>query len=171
MPVSCYAKPLKGLIALLLCLLSAVAVAEPVAIGQSFPDFTLPSAYADFGQRLAEQRGKPVMLVLPGRCDRCDQELAPFQLLSAGFALDELVTWVIWTPVRKDQPPRIHLPVLRRTAGWADNAWQEKPTVLLINRDGVLDHVIQERLSRLPDVTRQQLNAWMSAGQRRLPQP
>ncbi len=170
MHLSRHMNALKTLLVSLPLWMDATSMASPVQVGQPFPDFTLPSAFADFGQRLAEQRGKPLMLVLPGRCDRCEATLAPFQLLSAGYALDELTTWIVWKSYKNDQPPRIHLPVLLQQRGWPGDQWQDEPTVLLINRDGVLDHIIQGRLSRLPDATRQQLNAWMS-GQRRLPQP
>lgn len=154
-------------------LLCAPAQAESLQTGKAFPDFTLPSAFLDFGQRLSEQRGKPVMLILPGRCDRCEEDLLPLQLLSASFALDDLVSWVVWDAYKDDQPPRLHMPVLRQTPGWLTgiSALPEAPAVLLISRDGTLDHIIQGRLSRLPDMTRQQLQAWMSSGQRRSPKP
>src|SRR5690606_37670873 len=60
------------------------AYAQSLVVGQRLPDFTLPSALADYGQRLSEQRGRPLLLIFPGRCNDCAAALQPLQRLQTG---------------------------------------------------------------------------------------
>jgi len=139
------------------------AYAQSLVVGERLPDFTLPSALADYGQRLSEQRGRPLLLIFPGRCNDCAAALQPLQRLQAGFALQHLTSWVIWTPANNDRPPQLHIPVLQRPASdWPHPlASIRTPAVLLINPDGVLAHHISGRLRELADLTQPVLTQWL----------
>ena len=100
---------------LFLTLFTTRALAGPslLAPGQMVDDFSWPSAVqGQPGQRLAEQRGYPVMLIWTDDCHRCEERLARYQLLAQSYRHQGLVTWVIWTPQKNKQPPVIKLPVL-----------------------------------------------------------
>lgn len=142
---------------------SSGAYAQSLVVGQRLPDFTLPSAFPAYGQRLTEQRGRPLMLIISGPCNDCGAALQPLQRLQAGFALQQLSSWVIWTADGKDQPPQLHIPVLQRPASdWSHPlASLPTPTVLLINPDGVVAHIITGRLSELADRTQPVLSQWL----------
>src|SRR5690554_7580683 len=100
-------------VVILLCFIFKASFASALTIGQPFPNFTLPSAYVGYAQQLKEQHGKPVMLVVLDRCDRCEKKLLRFQHLNISYAIDGLETWIIWQSHKKDQPPHISLPVLQ----------------------------------------------------------
>ena len=142
---------------------SSGAYAQSLVVGQRLPDFTLPSAFPTYGQRLTEQRGRPLMLIISGPCNDCGAALQPLQRLQAGFALQQLRSWVIWTADGKDQPPQLHIPVLQRPASdWSHPlATITTPAVLLINPDGVLAHHISGRLRQLADLTQPVLIQWL----------
>ncbi|WP_430462585.1 hypothetical protein ACQUQU_07310 [Thalassolituus sp. LLYu03] len=131
--------------------------------GQVVEDFTLPSAVGSWGQRLAEQKGRPVMLIWTNRCNRCEESLAHYQLLAESHAIDGLVSWVIWTPYKEDVPPRMRLPVLENNGRW-QTAWQfePRPAVMLISADGVLDYLFTGNLQRRFSDVEQVMASWVS---------
>lgn len=148
---------------LLLCLMLQVAFVSAATIGEPFPNFTLPSAYVGYAQQLKEQHGKPVMLVVLDRCDRCEKKLLRFQHLNISYAIDGLETWVIWQSHKKDQPPHISLPVLqadsRLQSGWQTP--EKRPAIYLINRDGVLEHTLYGSLKSLQRQLEPLLAQWL----------
>ncbi len=164
---SCSSHAIQAVI--LLCLMFKVAFASALTIGQPFPNFTLPSAYVGYAQQLSEQYGKPVMIVVLDRCNRCEKKLLDFQHLHTINALDGLVTWVVWTPYKDDQPPHIPLPVLqsdsRLQVGW--QMPKKRPALFLINRDGVLDHALYGSLRSLRRQAKPLLAQWMQQSQAR----
>lgn len=152
-------------------LVLTLAVCLPVSAanllpGQAVGDFSLPAANGGWGQRLAEQHGKPVMLIWTDRCNRCEEELARYQLLAESYAIDGLVSWIIWAPDGDDQPPKMRLPVLRNSGYW-QTGWQfePRPAVMLINADGVLDQLFTGDLQRRYSDVEKALPLWIT-GQR-----
>src|SRR5690606_11134740 len=87
----------------------------------------------------------------------------PLQRLQAGFALQQLSSWVIWTPANNDRPPQLHIPVLQRPASdWPHPlASIRTPAVVLINPDGVLAHHISGRPRGLAGRTQPVLTQWL----------
>lgn len=154
-----------GWVFLLVLIVSPVILAAPpvLQVGTQVPDFTLPVVSNQLGQRLSEQRGKPLMLIFPGRCNACTDDLLPLQRLHASHSLDGLVSWVIWTPYRNWQPPVVYLPVLEASGDRlpAVLAAITEPEVLLINPDGTLAHRIQSRRSRLAATVTPVMNTWL----------
>jgi len=148
--------------------LSADAADKALLPGQVVADFSLPSALNDRGQRLAEQKGQRVMLIRTGRCNQCEELLASYQLLAESHAHEGLVSWVIWTPHGRDQPPQLRIPVLTDDARW-HTGWQPEPlpAVMLIGADGVLDYLISGNLKRHYPETEQTLLRWMQQTQHR----
>jgi len=142
-----------------------IASAQTIAPGEKVDDFSLPAANGEWGQRLAEQKGLPVMLIWTDRCDRCEERLSAYQLLAESHQIDGLVSWVIWTPDGNDAAPKMRIPVLKNSGYW-NTAWQfePKPAVMLINRDGVLDYLFTGPLSRRYDEVESVLSGWL-AGQ------
>jgi len=140
------------------------ALAQTIAPGEKVDDFSLPSANGGWGQRLAEQKGLPVMLIWTDYCDGCEERLSAYQLLAESHAIDGLVSWVIWTPKGNAEAPRMRLPVLSNN-GRLKTAWQlePKPAVMLINRDGVLDHLFTGSLSRRYDDVESVMAGWLAA--------
>ena len=151
-------------------LMLKVTFASALTIGQPFPNFTLPSAYVGYAQQLNEQHGKPVMLVVLDHCNRCENKLLNFQHLHTTYAVDGLVTWVIWSSHKDDQPPHLSLPVLqsdsRLQVGW--QVPENRPALFLINRDGVLDHAIYGSIRTLRNRAKPLLAQWMQQNQTRL---
>lgn len=156
---------------LFIVLLSLFADAAENALipGQVIADFSLPSALHGRGQRLAEQKGRRVMLIRTGHCNQCDELLATYQLLAESHAHDGLVSWVIWTPHGRDQPPQLRIPVLADDARW-HTGWQFEPlpAVMLISPDGVLDYLFTGNLKRNYPETEQTLLRWMRQAEPRL---
>lgn len=150
-------------ITILLCLSLNVSLASGFTVGEPFPNFTLPSAYSGYGKQLSEQYGKPVMLVVLDRCNRCEKNLIEFQHLNITHAINDLETWIVWKTYKKDQPPQISLPVLqgdsRLRTGWETPT--KLPAIYLINRDGVLDHVLHGSLRSLRKQVKPVLEQWM----------
>lgn len=111
------------------------------------PDFSLP-AHNGWGQRLAEMKGQALVLIWLDDCDRCEERLAPYQLLAEGLQQDGLNSWFIWTPDGDDRPPRMRLPVLIADKKWR-TGWQfaDRPAIMLINADGVLEQLLLGDLS------------------------
>lgn len=147
----------------LLIALALPLQAQPtISPGQLLPDFSLP-AVNGFGQRLAEQRGQAVMLIWLGDCDACHEQLAAYQLLAEGRVNEGLVSWFVWTPAAGQQPPNMRLPVLisqpRWRTGWA---FEPRPAVMLINADGVLDHLILGDLDDNYSRVEQRLSRWLT---------
>lgn len=140
--------------------------ADTLAPGMSVPDFSLPASNG-WGQRLAERKGEAVMLIWLDDCDRCEELLAPYQLLAEGLLQDGLHTWFIWTPDGDDQPPQMRLPVLVADQKWR-SGWQfaTRPAIMLIDADGVLDQLIlgdlEDNFSRLE----KQLPQWLKTTKR-----
>ena len=132
--------------------------------GDLVPDFTLP-AVNGFGQRLAEARGAPLMIVWLGRCDECSETLVRYQLLAESLAMDGLKGWFVWTPEGKDQPPKMRLPVLKYEPRW-NQGWQfeGRPAVLLIDPDGELDPLLTGDLDDNYPETEKVLMRWLSLG-------
>ncbi len=158
------------LLFLSLCVISAQAeelsAAVTLAPGQLVDDFSMPSAVGGWGQRLAEQRGKPVMLIWLDRCDQCQEELVRYQLLAESYALDQLVAWFLWVPHKNDVPPKMRLPVLLNDQYWSQSwGFNPRPAIMLINKDGVLDHLILGELSGHYDETEKTLTQWMTEQQ------
>lgn len=155
------------LIGLLLgCVYSSNAT---VAVGQDFPDFTLASAHSALGQRLYEQRGNPVMLLVLNRCNQCQDKLLDFQLLATSFVVDDLTTWVVWQPYKKHLPPQLHIPVLNAQSS-AQSGWDysfKKPTLLLIDREGVLVHQESGSIKKITANAQKFLPQWMLKSQAR----
>lgn len=154
---------------ILLCFMLKGTFASALTIGQPFPDFTLPSAYTNYAQQLSEQKGKSVMLIVLHRCNRCEKKLLSFKHLNAIYALDDLVTWVIWKEYKKDQPPHTSLTVLEDKSNLSAH-WQipkKRHAVFLINRDGVLEHVQYGSLRKLQKQAEPLLAQWMQQGQAR----
>ncbi len=155
---------MNGVIGVLIFILALPVAAEQLQPGQAVADFSLPAATVGWGQRLAEQRGQPVMLILSGRCDRCEERLAAYQLLAESHAADGLVSWILWPPKGRDKAPQMRIPVLRNDAvSAAARQFGSGPAVALINRDGVLDQLIIGNLNSHYDDTRQQLSRWLQA--------
>lgn len=153
----------------LLCFMLSTASAAALKVGQPFPDFTLPSAYMGYAQQLQEQQGKPVMLLVLDRCDRCEKKLTEFRHMNSVYALDDLETWVIWTSYKNDQPPHLPLPVLQSDSRY-QKGWQvpdQRPALYLINRDGILDHAQYGSLRQLRRQVEPLLAQWMQQGQAR----
>lgn len=145
---------------------AAAEDAARLAPGQAVEDFSMPSAVGGWGQRLLEQRGKPVMLIWLDRCDRCEEQLVRYQLLAESYALDELSAWFIWAPYKNDQPPKMRLPVLLNDRYWPQSwGFNPRPAIMLINQDGVLDHLILGDLSGHYDETEKTLALWMAEQQ------
>ena len=139
---------------------------ETLAPGQRVDDFSMPSAIGGWGQRLSEQRGKPVMLVWLDRCNQCEEELVRYQLLAESYALDHLVAWFIWVPRKNDQPPKMRLPVLLNDRKWSQSwGFNPRPAIMLINNDGVLDYLMLGDLSAHYDETEKTLAQWMAKQQ------
>ncbi|MAD43953.1 MAG: hypothetical protein CMH98_03005 [Oceanospirillaceae bacterium] len=135
-----------------------------LAPGQMVDDFSWPSAVqGQPGQRLAEQRGYPVMLIWTDDCHRCEERLARYQLLAQSYRHQGLVTWVIWTPQKNKQPPVIKLPVLEADPHWK-TGWQLEttPAVMMINGDGRLDHLLTGGLADNYRATEKLLSVWLS---------
>lgn len=153
---------MRGIIGLFMVMLTWPVAAQQLQPGQSVADFSLPAASTGWGQRLAEQRGQPVMLILSGRCDRCEERLAAYQLLAESHAADGLVSWILWPPKGRDEAPQMRIPVLiNDAASAAARQFGNGPAVVLINRDGVLDQLISGNLNSHYDDTRQQLSRWL----------
>lgn len=137
--------------------------AQRLAPGQQVDDFSMPSAIGGWGHRLLEQRGKPVMLVWLDRCNLCEEELVRYQLLAESYALDNLSAWFIWAPYKNDKPPVMRLPVLLNDRRWLQSwGFDPRPAIMLINKDGVLDHLILGDLSAHYNETEQTLTQWMA---------
>ena len=153
---------------LFLTLIAVEAVADTgvIAPGQPVPDFSLPATNG-WGQRLAEVKGQAVMLVWLDDCDRCEERLAKHQLMAEGLISEGLVSWFIWTPADDDQPPKMRLPVLVADPYW-HTGWQfsSRPAVMLINADGVLDHLILGELDETLERTEVVLQQWLPQQQR-----
>lgn len=159
-------KKLTCIIAVLVSLANPVAAA--ISVGQTVPDFTLPSANLELGQRLHEQRGKPVMLLVLNRCNQCQNKLLDFQLLASSYSVADLATWVIWQPYKKHLPPQLHIPVLNASA--AESGWNyavSQPTLLFIDREGVLVHQQSGSLKKITAVAEEFLLHWMHDSQAR----
>ena len=136
-------------------------------LNQPFPDFTLPAADLDYGQKLSEQRGFPVMILVLDRCNGCEKKLLNFQMLAAQYANQHLVTWVVWHSYKKHQPPSLHLPVLNANTHLA-SGWQSparKPVAYFIDRDGVLVHQIDGSLKSITKKTQEYLPSWLQESQ------
>lgn len=164
-----YCKGITFHIVILLSFTFKATFASALVVNQPFPDFTLPSAYTNYAQQLSEQQGKPVMLIVLDRCNRCEKKLLRFQHLNSIYALDDLVTWVVWTEYKKDQPPHISLSVLEDTAN-IKPSWQipnKRHALYLINRDGVLEHALYGSLKKLQKQAEPLLAQWMQQGQAR----
>lgn len=156
-------------VVILLCFIFKASFASALTIGQPFPNFTLPSAYVGYGQQLQEQHGKPVMLIVLDRCDRCQKKLVEFQHQKTVYALDDLETWIIWTSYKDDLPPELPLPVLKADSR-LQQGWQvpkKRPALFLINRDGILDHAQYGSLRKLSRQVDSLLSEWMQQGQAR----
>ena len=91
-------------ITILLCLSLNVSLASGFTVGEPFPNFTLPSAYSGYGKQLSEQYGKPVMLVVLDRCNRCENNLIEFQHLNITHAINDLETSIVLKTYKKDKP-------------------------------------------------------------------
>lgn len=137
-----------------------------IAPGQHVPDFSLP-AVNGWGQRLAEVKGQAVMLIWLDDCDQCEEQLAQYQLMAEGLQAEGLVTWFIWIPDDDDKPPYMRLPVLVADPYWK-TAWQfeSRPAVMLVNADGVLEHLILGDLDDNFIRTEQLLTTWLMQQQR-----
>lgn len=157
-------------IVILLCLTLKVSFASALTVGQPFPEFTLPSVYLGYAQKLSEQHGKPVMLIVLDRCNRCEKKLLDFQHMNTNYAFDGLVTWVIWTPYKNHKPPQnLAMPVLHSQSplqqGWQSP--EKRPALFLINRDGILDHALYGSIRSLQRQAEPLLAQWMQQGQAR----
>lgn len=129
------------------------------------PDFTMASATDSYAQRLSEQIGNPVMLLILARCDRCEDKLLDFQYLANSYLADDLVTWVVWTPYKKNQPPKLHIPVLNSSLTSTTN-WQVRSktnALLLINREGGLDHQLNGSLKKIIKQAEPLVSQWISS--------
>jgi len=160
---------------LLLIFLSAAAIAfaDNVQLeeGQQVEDFSWPSAHSgEPGQRLLEQRGNPLLLIWTGRCDRCEEQLMQYQALAESHKADGLQAWVIWTPVKEDLPPLLHIPVLTADSYW-QTGWQyeSRPVVMMIGPQGRLDHLIRGDLKNNYSATKEKLAVWLAAVKRQTP--
>lgn len=138
-----------------------------IAPGQAVPDFSMPAANG-WGQRLAEVKGQAVMLIWLDDCDQCEEQLAQYQLMAEGLQAEGLITWFIWTPDDDDKPPHMRLPVLIADPYWK-TAWQfeSRPAIMLVNGEGVLEHLILGDLDDNFATTDALLPTWL-AGQQRL---
>lgn len=107
------------------------------------------------------------MLIWLDGCDRCEERLAQYQLMAEGLQTDGLVTWFIWSPDDDDQPPTMRLPVLIADDYWR-TGWKFNtlPAVMLINADGILDHLILGNLDETLDKTEPVLLRWLDQQQR-----
>ena len=144
-----------------------VAQAQSLLPGDKVPDFSLPSANGGWGQRLSEQKGQPLMVIWTDRCNRCEEELARYQLLAESHALDGLVSWIVWTPYKSDRPPLMRLPVLENNEKWR-TGWDfnPKPAVMLIDADGTLRHLFTGNLQRQYDQVENLMAGWVSTQKR-----
>ena len=143
---------------------------ERLAPGHQLPDFTLP-AVNGWGQRLAEVKGTALMLVWLDDCDRCEEMLAPYQLLAEGLQRDGLTTWFIWTPDDEQRPPAMRLPVLIADPKWR-TGWRfdSRPAVMLVNADGVLEHLVLGDLDDNFAKVEALLSRWLASAERIKPQ-
>ncbi len=151
--------------ALPLFLLTLTPKALALKLGETFPDFSIPSAFVDYGQRLSEQRGKPVMLLVLERCDACDSKLRDFTALAQSYAQQDLVTWVLWSQQKDDQPPRISVPVLNVSHPW-QQGWKTPaslPALYLINPDGTLEQQFFGSIRTLHNYSQSYLSTWMQS--------
>lgn len=153
-------------LALLLSLPTLAAVASnsvhsTAVSGHIFPDFTLAATNAAAGQRLFEQRGAPVMLLVLDKCDRCEKSLVFFTQLAERYQSQELVSWVIWTPHNKQQPPHLNIPVLNAHSHSSLPFEGERPQIYFINRDGKLAQRLSGSLRSLAKTTEPILETWM----------
>lgn len=150
-------------------LLGLASSAAAINVGQEFPDFALASANLEYGQRLHEQRGNPVLLLVLERCKQCEKQLLDFQFLASSYAVDDLVSWVIWQPYKKDLPPNLHIPVLNAQSS-PNSGWDlavTQPTLLFIDRDGVLVQQETGSLKALTEKAQKFIPDWMSSSQAR----
>lgn len=133
------------------------------------PDFTMGAANTDYAQRLSEQLGKPVMLLVLARCNGCEKKLLNFQYLATSYAAEDLVTWVIWTPYKNYHPPLLHIPVLNSslTSSSAWNTQSKTNSLLLINRHGELEHRLSGSLKTITTQAEGLLDQWMAGSQSR----
>lgn len=151
------------LIALLSCFV--VLPAQGQALAQPFADFTMGGVNNEHAQRLSEQLGKPVMLIVLARCNQCEKQLLNLQHLATSYSAQDLVTWVIWTPYKNHQPPTLYLPVLNSTLT-ANTQWQltsKTHQLLLINRQGQLVHQRQGSLKSLTQQAQPLLAQWLAS--------
>ena len=140
------------------------AAPESLKPGDILPDFTMP-AVNGFGQRLAEARGAPLMLIWLGRCDECSETLVRYQLLAESLQMDGLKAWFVWVPHGDDQPPKMRLPVLKYEAHWQQSwLFDGGPAVMLVDPDGQMDHLITGSLDENYEETEQVLMRWLSLG-------
>ena len=167
-----------GIIVRILFLISCMAIASSLVVaqdssetsviapGQSVPDFSLPAANG-WGQRLAEVKGQAVMLIWLDDCDQCDEQLVKYQLMAEGLQAEGLVTWFIWTPDGDDKVPDMRLPVLVADPYWK-TAWQfeSRPAIMLINGEGVLEHLMLGDLDDNFSSTNELLPSWLAQQQR-----
>lgn len=150
---------------LLWVMLSIIPQAFALRLGETFPDFSIPSAFVDYGQRLSEQRGSSVMLLVLDRCDACEADLRDFTELAQNHAQQGLVTWVLWSQHSDDQPPRLSIPVLNVTHPW-QQGWQPSasvPALYLINPDGSLEQQYFGSLNSLYQHSHSFLSVWMQS--------
>lgn len=115
-------------------------------------------------QRLSEQVGQPVMLIWLGDCDACEEELISWQYFAETMAAEGLVTWFIWRKNSSNQAPWSRLPVLEYNNNNKQAWWLKSDAshaVMLINPDGVLDHLfttdIQNQQSEITNILRKWL--------------
>lgn len=156
-----------GLRLLLLALAVLGHSAMALTPAQAVPDFTLPSVSHDYAQRLAEQRGKPVMLLMLKRCDDCTKQLLDLQALANQYANNDLVSWVVWTPHKKDVPPQLNLPVLKNDPQVAGTfvVPHTLPAVYLIDRNGHLRHELNGSYKSLSKQLTPLLEHWLNTEQ------
>lgn len=142
-------------------LLSAQTCA--LSLGKPVADFSLPSASVNYGQRLSEQIGNPVMLLVLDRCSDCGGALRDMMEIATQYQEAGLVTWVIWTARAKDLPPKLPVPVLTAPQGWAEQllGGNAAPAILLINTEGDLESLLLGSMSQLEKNSQQQLSTWM----------
>ncbi|MDF1762679.1 MAG: redoxin domain-containing protein [Oleibacter sp.] len=132
--------------------------------GDQVPDLILP-AVNGYAQRLEEVRGSYLMLIWLGRCDNCSELLHDYQQLAKSMEIDGAKAWVVWTPYKDDVPPNLLIPVLKYDAKWPD-AWlfETRPSIMLIGRDGKLEHLITGNLNSIYKETETVFMRWISAG-------
>ena len=142
--------------------MSTVIPAHGIEVGSRVSDFVMPATKGS-PQRLSEQVGHPVMLIWLNDCDGCEEELIDWQYLAEIMADEGLIAWFLWRKEASNKAPWSRLPVLEynnnKQAWWFES--NSNLAVMLINPEGVLDHLFIDDINAQKSEITHILKKWL----------